>query len=105
VIRLSGRIVWQDGRVQEIVVTQREWTDWELWAIGRGLDPSPVGPTAMTMQRFLGYAYVQRAAGLARANWPPFEDWMADDVELEPGEDGAPVSAAANPTPVVRSAG
>jgi len=35
---------------------------------------------------------------------PVFEDWEAEDVELE-GEDGAPAIAPANPTLVDRSAG
>lgn len=106
-IRLDGTITWPDGRTQAIVVTQREWTDWELWAIRHGVDPSPTGPLGMTMQRYLGYACAQRAAKVPRAEWPAFEDWTADDVTLEgdAAETGEAVSAAAVPFPADRSVG
>jgi len=104
VIRLSGTIVWEGGRRQEIEITQRDFVAWEQYAVRSGLDPSPANAPPMMWARYLGYAAAQRLAGRARSEWPPFEDWEAEDVELE-GEDGAPAIAPANPTLVDRSAG
>ena len=104
VIRLSGTIVWEGGRRQEIEITQRDFVAWEQYAVRTGLDPSPANAPPMMWARYLGYAAAQRLAGRARAEWPLFEDWEAEDVELE-GEDGAPAIAPANPTLVDRSAG
>lgn len=108
-IRLTGQITYQDGRVDPVEVTQAQFAAWELYAIRLGLPANPEGAPPITMLRYLGFAACQQ--GKPRRDWPPFEDWdaLVLDVELE-GDAEAIAAAAGNgePTavfPQVRSAG
>ena len=98
-IQMTGTISYRNGRTEQIEITQREWSDWELWALKRGIPSQVSEGTAMTWTRFLGYAAAMRAAGLPRREWPAFEDWEADDVTLDTPADDGPVMAAADPFP------
>lgn len=99
VIRLEGTITYQDGTREPIVVTQREYAAFELWALRHGLSAAPDQAPPMLMMRFLGYAAHYHGTGEAPSTWPPFEEWAADDVTLETpeGVDGNEAGADARP--------
>jgi hypothetical protein len=111
VIRLTGEITYQDGRIEAVEASQAAFAAWELYALRLGLPVNPEGAPPITMLRYLGFAATQQAKGQPRRDWPPFEDWDATvtDVNLE----GDGETAAGNPTdpgatqvfPQVRSAG
>ena len=101
---MEATITYPGGRTEEVVITQAEYAAWELWAIRHGLSPMPDQAPPMLMTRYLGYAAVQRAAGTPRKDWAVFEEWDADDVEMQAPDDG-PIVAAADPFPRDRSVG
>jgi hypothetical protein len=102
---MAGTITYPGGRTEEFEATQREWVKWELWASRHGLDPQPDKALPMVMMRYLGFAAHYRDT--PPAEWPPFEEWAAEDATLEVPEDesGAPVVAAATAFPAGRSGG
>jgi len=58
---MTGTISYRNGRTEQIEITQREWSDWGLWALKRGIPSQVSEGTAMTWTRFLGYAAAMRA--------------------------------------------
>lgn len=87
-IRLAGTVTYRDGRTEQIEVTQAEYAGFELWAIRRGLDPTPDRAPPMTMTRYLGYQATQRAAHVSPDSWTDWEVWDAGvaDVSLDAPE-------------------
>lgn len=92
-IRVSGVVVFPDGRREAFTGGAREWVAWEQYALSRGLPTAADDPrraAGMTMTWFLAF----RASTRGQKERPAFEAWLDlidDVVDVEVG--------GADPTP------
>lgn len=86
-IRVSGVVVFPDGRREAFTGGAREWVAWEQYALSRGLPTAADDPrraAGMTMTWFLAF----RASTRGQKERPAFEAWLDlidDVVDVEVG--------------------
>ena len=104
-IRLSGTVVYPDGRRVEFTGGPREWVAWEAYALGKGLPTSADDPrraAGLTMTWYLAY----RASTRSDAERPAFDAWLdtIEDVTDVQVAGADPTRAGPSPDPLSSSA-
>jgi hypothetical protein len=81
VIRLSGTVVYLDGRAEDFSGGPRQWVAWEHYALSKGLPTAASDPqhaAALTMTWFLSWACATSKA----TPRPGFETWLDTIAEV-----------------------
>ena len=100
-IRVSGTVVYPDGRREDFHGGPREWVAWEAYALGKGLPTAADDPrraAGLTMTWFLAY----RSSTRELRERPGFEAWLDlidDVVDVKVGsEDPTPPEPSPGPS-------
>ena len=100
-IRVVGSAQMADGTTIQLEAGQSEFAAWERFALRHGYPAEFDRAPKVSMIRFLGYAAGN--CGIPPADWPPFEVWDMEVLEVDmTSAEGLP-DASVPPTPAVRS--